>query len=77
MDGPARTHHEPLIQQSTYTCAGMWWAHCCRSIITRPNHTGWCSTQDDAQALIDWHLAGEIGPAPVGTDVPLQLDLFV
>ncbi|MFB8242021.1 hypothetical protein ACFC58_36350 [Kitasatospora purpeofusca] len=75
-------HHTPVIQQSTYTRAGMWWAHCCRSIVERPDHTSWCATKEDAQALADWHTAGEIGPAPVGAVVPaeaeepLQLDLF-
>lgn len=47
------------------------------------DHSAWCATQADAQALADWHMAGEEGPAPVSAvtvaaadDEPVQLDLF-
>ncbi|KDN80497.1 hypothetical protein [Kitasatospora cheerisanensis] len=69
-------HEQPLIQQASGpTRPGRWWVNCCRRIITRRALTddAWCSTAADAQALADWHTAGEKGPAP--TDSPGLPDL--
>ncbi|MEV7782750.1 hypothetical protein [Kitasatospora sp. NPDC088351] len=60
-------HPAPLIQQAVgETRPGWWWVNCCGRIITRRTLTddAWCRTAADAQALADWHIAGEKGPAP-------------
>jgi hypothetical protein len=79
--------HDVLIQYDAIR-TGLWWSHCCRNILERPDGSSWCATQADAQALADWHTAGETGAPPTSAvtapDVPddddpaepVQLDLF-
>ncbi|GAA0704827.1 hypothetical protein GCM10010193_69790 [Kitasatospora atroaurantiaca] len=76
--------HAPLVQQSTYTHVGEWWVSCCNRIITRVPLTddSWCPTQEDAEAMAAWHVAGEAGLAPAASapgpaGPPVQLSLFV
>ncbi|MFI5534498.1 hypothetical protein ACIA8O_38785 [Kitasatospora sp. NPDC051853] len=54
--GPGRGGHHPLIQQSTATRPGQWWANCCGGIITRLplSDDAWCRTREDAEALAAW-----------------------
>lgn len=71
--------HLPLVQQSLID-GGQWWVSCCDRIVVRRPDTAdaWCPTRETAQALAEWHIAGETGPAPLHRTAPrpTQLALF-